>query len=534
MLDRHAQRAAAAVRIQSVWRGALLRASLLVAMAGCAVVNRAAVCLQRWCRWLSGCTVRLQLCNELYAYAALLQQQPTAPARTATTAAGTASSTAGFSHIDSSGSNSDSEGSDEECSNDNTAHECKLYIELEVYYAITMDIELTNATADTDSGSTRSPFRHLDNRAYNVPVWAHVLCTSSSGSSSNDTSVQNCKRLSNMTTADLLMRGVTRTGKLINTSSTVSHSGTATSTAAATQQQQQQQRFIVLHYATQAEACMRALHVYARTWTPSKRTLVTLNTQHMLQLATTARTANSTSAAVEMLTRSSSSGRQRKLVLPQCVLPSAWCAAVRCGMSAHDEVRINLLGQSLMLPAMALNTATAPAAAAVVVPQGKLQLCYDDGDADTTAAAVTSKGSTVQRSGRPQTTHYDSRRAQYKQLTEAVAAVYAGNSSLFIPRGATAAAVVTPTAAHSGKQQQQCSLTGGVDTAGSSLSVWQTSCAESDYAAVKALNCGWKDSSSYTCNGNHSNGYSADVVRLEVAVARRAREAQAEHELQQK
>jgi hypothetical protein len=534
MLDTHAQRAAAAVRIQSVWRGALLRASLLVAMAGCAVVNRAAICLQRWSRWRNGCTVRLQLCNELYAYAALLQQQPTAPVRTAaaTTATATASSGTGLSRIDSSDSMSDGESSDDDTTSNSSTNECKLYIELEVYYAITMDITLTDPASDT-ANSKRSPFRHLDNRAYNVPIWVHSLCTSSStGScSSSDASVQNCKRVSNITTADLLMRGVTRTGKLIKTNTVSQSSSTTTTTAAVTQQQQQ--RFIVLHYASHAEACTRALHVYARTWTPSKRTLVTLPTKHMLQLATTARTVNSSSSstAVEMLTRNSSSGKQRKLVLPQCSLPSAWCCAVRSGASAHDEVRINLLGQSLMLPAMPLNSTAAPAVAAIG-QQSKLQLCYDDTDVTTSAAAaVTSKANTVQRSSKAQSTHYDSRRAQYKQLTDAVAAVYAGNSNLFIPYGATA--VSSGKQQQQQQQQQQSSLT-GVDTAGSSLSVWQTSCTESDYAAVKALNCGWQDTSSGYNHKSNGNGYTADVVRLEVAVARRVREAQAQQEMEQK
>jgi IQ calmodulin-binding motif len=529
MLDMHAQRAAAAVRIQSVWRGALLRASLLVAMAGCAVVNRAAICLQRWCRWLNGCTQRLQLCTELYAYAALLQQ-PTAPVRTTATATATATAAVtGLSRIDSSGSLSDGDSSDEDSTSNSSANDCKLYIELEVYYAITMDITLDGTTTDTGN-SNRSPFRHLDNRAYNVPVWAHTLCTSSSGSntsSSSGANSQNCKRLSNMTTADLLMRGVTRTGKLVNTSTPLHSSSATASTAAVLQQKQQQlqQRFVVLQYASQAEACMRALHVYARTWTQSKRSLVTLATKHMLQLAATTRVANTSNTAVEMLTRSSSSGRQRKLMLPQCSLPSAWCCAVRSGMIAHDEVRINLLGQSLMLPAMSLNSTAPPAVAAAAVQQGKLQLCYDDADATAAAAtAVTSKTNAVQRSSSRQQ-NYDSRCAQYKQLTDAVAAVYAGNSNLFIPHGATA-----PSNSKQQQQQQQCSLT-GVDTAGSTLnSVWQTSCTESDYAAVKALNCGWQDSG-YKCNGN---GYTADVVRLEVAVARRVREAQAQQEMEQK
>lgn len=69
ILEKYLLRCAAATRLQAAWRGHVLRWNLLETLASCLIVARAAVCIQRWWRTLTGLGARLRLCRRLWALA---------------------------------------------------------------------------------------------------------------------------------------------------------------------------------------------------------------------------------------------------------------------------------------------------------------------------------------------------------------------------------------------------------------------------------------------------------------------------------
>lgn len=73
IFQRHLLRCAVATRLQAAWRGHVTRWNLMAPLTSCIVVARAALCLQRWWRSLTGITARLRLCRRLWALASAVR-----------------------------------------------------------------------------------------------------------------------------------------------------------------------------------------------------------------------------------------------------------------------------------------------------------------------------------------------------------------------------------------------------------------------------------------------------------------------------